>query len=186
MPITSKEHFLEGVKIIIPFVHDDDRGFFTEIYNERDLDNEGINFRFIQENHSISYKKNTLRGLHAQIYPFAQTKLVRCGQGSFLDIFVDIRKNSSTFMQWGAEILSEENKKQILIPDGFLHGFLTHEDNTEIIYKCTNFYSPDHEISVTFDDHELNINWGIENEDDILISEKDRNGQSFKSLDNPF
>lgn len=186
MAITVKEHDLLGVKIILPNIHEDDRGFFSELYNQRDLKNEGINFNFVQENYSISYQNNTLRGLHAQLDPFAQTKLVRCANGSFLDIFVDIRQDSSTYMQWSSEIISAKNKKQILIPEGFLHGFLTYEDNTEIVYKCSNFYSPRNEVSVLFNDEDLNIDWGIDDEASLLISEKDKKGQLFRTLNNSF
>tara|TARA_Y100000992_G_scaffold302681_1_gene278327 strand:- start:4508 stop:5068 length:561 start_codon:yes stop_codon:yes gene_type:complete len=186
MSIEVNDHKFSGVKIITPKIHADNRGIFSEIYNEKDLIKANIFYKFLQENHSISYKKNTLRGLHAQLIPYAQAKLVRCSRGSFLDVFVDIRKSSKTFMSWSSEFISAKNKKQILIPEGFLHGFLTHEDNTEVIYKCSNFYSPKNEISVIFNDDEFKIDWGIKNGEKILISEKDKMGKQFKDIDNPF
>lgn len=186
MSIKVTHHHFSGVKIITPVIHADSRGIFSETYNAKDLIKANISYQFLQENHSISYKKNTLRGLHAQLDPYAQAKLVRCGKGSFLDVFVDIRKSSKTFMSWSSELITAENKKQILIPEGFLHGFLTYEDNTEVIYKCSNFYSPENEISVIFNDNEFKIDWGIKNNEKILISEKDKMAKQFKDIDNPF
>lgn len=186
MTIAIQTNNFSGIKIITPSVHNDSRGFFSELYNKKDLEEYNIQFEFKQENHSVSFKKDTLRGLHIQVPPFAQAKLVRCGEGSFLDIYVDIRKKSKTFLQWGCELLSSENRKQLLIPEGFLHGFLTYEDNTEIIYKCSNFYSPEHEISINFKDDDLDIEWTLSDLENLSISQKDLNAIAFKDFNNPF
>lgn len=186
MTIAIQTNQFSGIKTIIPSVHDDDRGFFSELYNTKYLKEFNIQFESKQENHSVSYKKNTLRGLHAQVPPFAQAKLVRCGNGSFLDVYVDIRKQSNTFLQWGCELLSSENRKQLLIPEGFLHGFLTYEDTTEIIYKCSNFYSPEHEISINFQDADFNIEWRLSDADHLSISQKDLDAMAFVDFKNPF
>jgi dTDP-4-dehydrorhamnose 3,5-epimerase len=186
MTVSIQSTDLEGVKVITTSIHRDVRGFFSELYNAKDLKELGIQIDFCQENHSFSKYKNTLRGLHMQSPPYAQTKLVRCGRGSFLDIFVDIRKNSPTYMQWGTQKISFANKKQILIPEGFLHGFLTLSDNTEIIYKCSSFYSIEHEVSVAFNDPELSIDWGLDSQTHLYISDKDRNASLLRDIINPY
>jgi dTDP-4-dehydrorhamnose 3,5-epimerase len=176
---------MKGVNIILPLRHNDSRGFFSEIWNIQSLEKKGINLEFVQENHSLSYKKGTLRGLHFQKPPHAQLKLVRCGRGSFLDVFVDLRSNSASYGKWGSEIISFDNRYQIIIPEGFAHGFIALEDSTEIIYKCSEFYTPSHEITLKYDDPDLKIDW-ILNEKKFLLSEKDKNGISFKNAANFF
>ena len=128
------------VQVIEPSVFYDDRGFFSETWNKRKFAEVGIMTEFVQDNHSISYESGTLRGLHFQSPPHAQAKLVRCGRGRLFDVAVDIRKKSPRFGQWISEELSFENRKQLFIPVGFLHGFVTLEPDTEIIYKCSDFY----------------------------------------------
>lgn len=179
MDLEIIETSLKDVKLILPTKYDDSRGFFAELWNMSSLEKKGININFVQENHSLSYKKGTLRGLHFQKPPYAQLKLVRCGRGSFLDVFVDLRLQSETYGKWGSEIISCNNRYQILIPEGFAHGFIALEDNTEIIYKCSKFYNPSHEITLRYDDPYLRIDWALE-DIDLLISTKDQNGLSFK------
>lgn len=171
---------LNGVLIIEPDVFTDSRGWFTEAYNKKNFKDLNIDIDFIQDNHSFSYKKGTLRGLHFQNEPFAQTKLVRCTKGAVLDVAVDLRRNSKTYKEWVAVELSAENKKQILIPKGFAHGFMLLEDNSEFHYKVDNHYSKDHDRSIRFDDPEISINWGIENP---ILSEKDLNAPFLKDSD---
>ena len=130
---------LFGVIEITPERHTDQRGFFSELLNHNELKNYGLDIEFVQENHSLSIHSGTVRGLHFQAPPFAQAKLVRCGRGKFLDVAVDIRLGSNTYGQWLIEELTFKNGKQLYIPEGFLHGFITLEPNSEIIYKCSNF-----------------------------------------------
>lgn len=171
---------LEGVIIITPKVFGDNRGWFTETFNERKLGENGVAYNFIQDNHSFSAEKGTLRGLHFQNPPFAQTKLVRCTKGSILDVAVDIRKGSPTYLKHVAVELSEENKKQLLIPRGFAHGFLTLTDNVEVQYKVDNIYSHEHDRSIRFDDPDIGIEWNIDNP---ILSDKDRKAPNLKDSD---
>ena len=163
---------IDGLKIILPDVFEDERGYFLESFSERAMQNLGINAKFVQDNHSLSLRAGTLRGLHLQNEPMAQTKLVRCTRGAIFDVCVDLRNNSATYKKWVSVILSEYNKKQLFIPKGFLHGFLTLVDNTEVQYKVDNFYSKDHEYSVRYNDPELAIDWGT---DAPILSDKDLN-----------
>ena len=165
------ETSLPGVKIIEPKVFGDNRGWFVESFNDQRLKEAGIDTRFVQDNHSMSATKGTLRGLHFQNNPKAQAKLIRCTRGSMLDVIVDIQSNSPTYKEWIAIELSAENKRMIFIPKGFAHGFLTLDDNTELQYKVDEYYSPEHDRSIRFDDPDLNINWNIE---DPVLSEKDK------------
>jgi dTDP-4-dehydrorhamnose 3,5-epimerase len=168
---------IEGLLLIEPRLFQDDRGFFFESYNaEKYAEILGEGARFVQDNISVS-KKHVLRGLHFQESPFSQGKLVTVLQGKVLDIAVDIRKNSKTFGQFQSVELSSINKYQFWIPPGFAHGFLTLEDNTLFSYKCTNFYSPEHEKTIKWNDPLLAIDWG--NISNPIISEKDKVGQSF-------
>lgn len=165
---------LDGVFEIIPRKFGDDRGFFSETYNANALHNAGIELQFVQDNQSYSAAKGVLRGLHYQTAPRAQDKLVRVISGAILDVVVDIRKSSSTFGKWVSLEVSAEKWNQILVPKGFAHGFLTLTQNTEVIYKVTDYYSPAHDRSIRFDDPIIDIEWpmlGVE----FQLSEKDRN-----------
>ena len=172
--------------VIEPKVWADNRGYFYESYNDVLLAEAGISAKFVQDNQSFSHR-GTLRGLHAQKAPFAQGKLVRVIQGSVLDIAVDIRKDSETFGQHFGLELSGTNHKQLWIPPGFLHGFLTLEDNTIFTYKVSNYYDKASEIGVIWDDLQLNIQWS-ENIDRsaLLLSEKDLVLPSFEAFESPF
>ncbi len=156
--------------LIEPVVFEDNRGFFMETYSYREFEKVGIKEKFVQDNHSRS-SKGILRGLHFQIEPFAQSKLVRCIRGEIFDVAVDIRENSPTFKKWYGLILSEENKKILYIPKGFVHGFLVLSDIAEVEYKVDNFYSPQHERGIIWNDPELKIEWPIQNP---ILSEKDK------------
>jgi len=172
--------------VIEPKVWADNRGYFYESYNDNLLAEAGITAKFVQDNQSFS-QRGTLRGLHAQKAPFAQGKLVRVIQGSVLDIAVDIRKDSETFGQYFALELSGTNHKQLWIPPGFLHGFLTLEDNTIFTYKVSNYYDKASEIGVVWDDPQLNIHWS-ENMDPsaLILSEKDLVLPTFEAFESPF
>lgn len=160
--------FIDGLKIITPAVFEDDRGWFYESFSSKNFD-----IGFVQDNHSKSLKAGILRGLHFQNEPMAQTKLVRCTRGAVLDVAVDLRSNSPTYKKWFSVELSEKNKKQLLIPKGLAHGFLTLVDNTEIQYKVDNYYSKEHDCSIIYNDTDINIDWGLLGEP--ILSEKDKN-----------
>lgn len=157
MQVTKTD--LEGVLILEPKVFGDARGWFMETWSARKFQAAGLTFEFVQDNQSYSAQKGTLRGLHYQTAPFAQTKLVRCTRGKLLDVAVDIREGSETFAKWVAVELTAENKKQLLIPRGFAHGFLTLTDDVEIQYKADNFYAPTCDGNIRWDDAEINIEW---------------------------
>ena len=171
MKITTLK--IPEIKLIEPDIYFDERGFFYESFNQRKF-NEAIgeNVNFVQDNHSKS-KKGVLRGLHYQEEPFAQGKLVRVITGNVFDVAVDIRTDSPTYGNWVAEKLSAENKKQLWIPKGFAHGFLTISDDAEFLYKTTNFYSKEHERSIHWKNNDFNINWPSIKED-IFTSHKDK------------
>ena len=164
---------LEGVFEIVPRKYEDSRGFFSETYNEQSLADAGLNLSFVQDNHSCSVRKGVLRGLHYQIVPRAQDKLVRVVKGAILDVAVDIRRSSATFGKWLALEVSAEKWNQIFIPKGFAHGFVTLVDDTEVIYKVSDTYSPEHDRSIRFDDPEIGIVWPLAS-DTLLLSDKDR------------
>lgn len=170
---------LQGVYIIEPTVFEDHRGFFMESYNKRDLQELGIDIEFIQDNHSLSVSPHVLRGLHFQLNPKAQTKLVRCLKGVVYDVVVDIRKGSPTFLKWIGVILSEYNKRQILVPKGFAHGILTLTPNTELLYKVDEYYSPEHDRSIRWDDPDIGIRWPVEKP---ILSDKDKNAPFLKDI----
>jgi len=150
---------IPDVKIIEPTVFEDERGFFFESFNQQDFNQAtGLHVNFVQDNHSLS-AKGVLRGLHYQLSPHAQGKLVRVVQGKVFDVAVDIRKSSVTFGRWVGVSLSAENKKQLWIPEGFAHGFLTLSDTAEFLYKTTDYYSPDCERAIRWDDSRLDIKW---------------------------
>lgn len=175
---------IKDLLIIEPKIWKDDRGYFFESYNQKLFKKAGIEADFIQDNQSLS-QKGTLRGLHAQAPPFAQGKLVRVIQGSVLDIAVDIRKNSATYGQHVKVELSGENQRMLWVPPGFLHGFLTLEDQTIFCYKVTNLYNKESELGVIWNDPDLNIDWGIQASEAIL-SEKDQVLPALKDLKSPF
>jgi len=174
---------IEGVYIIQPKVFGDDRGWFMETYSKQKVLEQGIDIVFIQDNHSFSATKGTLRGLHFQINPMAQTKLVRCTRGSIYDVAIDIREGSPTYKRWIAVELSEENKRQLFISKGFAHGFLTLTDNVEVQYKVDEYYSAEHDRSVRYDDQEIGIDWPIENP---ILSNKDLEAPLLRDSDHNF
>lgn len=161
---------IEGVVIVELKVFGDNRGWFTETYSKEKFCKLGIDVEFIQDNHSFSAQKGVLRGLHFQLPPMAQTKLVRCTRGEILDVAVDIRKGSPTYKKWVAVKLTEENKRQLLVPKGFAHGFVTLTDNVEVHYKVDEYYSPENDRGIRYDDPDINVDWGVK---DPILSEKD-------------
>jgi len=181
----AEETRLPGVVILTPRRFGDERGFFSESWNQRVMADLGLDIDFVQDNHSLSRDIGTVRGLHFQAPPHAQAKLVRCGRGRLFDVAVDIRKGSATFGQWVGVELSFDNGRQLLIPEGFLHGFVTREPDTEIIYKCSDFYAPDADGAVRFDDPELGIDWGLEGITPKL-SAKDEAAPLMRDFNSPF
>ncbi|HHE45962.1 MAG TPA: dTDP-4-dehydrorhamnose 3,5-epimerase, partial [Candidatus Moranbacteria bacterium] len=145
--------------LIQPEVFKDARGFFLESYSQKEFKKQGIDINFIQDNHSFSKQKGVLRGLHFQKPPFAQSKLVRVIRGRIYDVIVDLRKKSPTFKKWQGFELSSENFLMLLVPRGFAHGFITLEDNTDFVYKCDNYYHPESEAGIIWNDVNLDINW---------------------------
>jgi len=181
--ITVEDTKLPGVKIITPKVFGDNRGWFMETYSARDLKKYGIEADFVQDNRSFSAKKGIIRGLHFQKPPFTQAKLLTCLRGAILDVAVDLRTQSPTYLQWISVELTEENKKQLFIPKGFAHGFLTLTDDVEIMYKCDAFYAPEYDGGIRFDDPDLGVDWGIRNP---ILSEKDKNAPFLRDQDLDF
>lgn len=174
---------IDGLLIIEPKVFSDERGWFSETYNKKKLLDLGVNIDFLQDNHSLSKQKGVLRGLHFQIVPFPQTKLVRCTKGKIWDVAVDLRKSSSTYLKWFAIELTERNHKMLLIPQGFAHGFLTLEENSEVQYKVDNLYNPSSDRSIYYDDPKLNIDWPLKK---VILSDKDKNAPLLKDSDVKF
>lgn len=172
---------IEDLVLITPNIFEDNRGYFLESYNSKKLASV-INANFVQDNESLS-QKNVLRGLHFQIPPFAQAKLIRVINGSILDVAVDIRKKSPTYGMHFKHILSGNNKKQLFVPEGFAHGFLCLENNTILNYKCSDYYNPESEKSIMWNDHDLDIDWGIENP---ILAKKDQLAENFITFDSPF
>lgn len=175
---------LEGLLVITPPRFGDARGFFSETYNSAKLAEHGITTQFVQDNHSLSAEVGTIRGLHFQAAPHAQDKLVRCGRGRLFDVAVDIRAGSPTYGKWFGVELTFENGKQLLVPAGFAHGFVTREPGTEIIYKCSDFYAPQTEGAVVWNDPDIGIDWGVEG--DPILSGKDAVAGTLKDLKTPF
>lgn len=163
---------LPGVVILTPARFGDHRGFFSESWSAKVMAAHGLDLDFVQDNHSLSVKVGTVRGLHFQTPPHAQDKLVRCGRGALLDVAVDIRHGSPTFGQSVAVELTAENGRQLLVPKGFLHGFVTRAPETEIVYKCTDYYAPDCDAGVCWNDPDLGVDWGIDPKNAVL-SDKD-------------
>lgn len=175
---------LAGVLIIKPKRFGDHRGFFTETYNRRVYAEIGVDMEFVQDNHSLSAKAGTVRGLHFQTPPHAQSKLVRCGRGAIFDFAVDIRKGSPTYGQWAGYKLSAENGMQLFIPTGFAHGFVTLEPDSEIIYKCSDYYTPEVEGALRWNDPAIGIKWPLKG--DAILSDKDAAAPNLADLDSQF
>ncbi|MDE3122868.1 MAG: dTDP-4-dehydrorhamnose 3,5-epimerase [Paracoccaceae bacterium] len=174
---------LPGLLVLTPRRFGDARGFFAETWNRRTLEAAGLHLpEFVQDNHSFSARAGTIRGLHFQSPPHAQGKLVRCGRGRLLDVAVDVRRGSPTYGRHVAEELSFENGRQLWIPAGFLHGFLTLEDETEIVYKCTDYYAPDCDGAVHW--NSAGIDWGHAGEP--VISDKDAKAVPLSEFKSPF
>lgn len=175
-----KKTYIKGLYIIKPTVFKDQRGYFFESYNKEKL--ALLNIDFVQDNESMS-QKNVLRGLHLQKPPYAQDKLVRVTKGAVIDVAVDLRTNSSTYGKHFAIKLSAKNKKQLFIPKGFAHGFLTLKNNTIFNYKCSNYYHAESEVTLNCFDKDLNIDWKKNN---VILSERDKNALNFSTFESPF
>jgi dTDP-4-dehydrorhamnose 3,5-epimerase len=169
---------LDGVMEILPDQFGDHRGFFSESFHQAKFEAAGVTAGFVQDNHSYSASKGVLRGLHYQLEPFAQDKLVRVVSGAIFDVAVDIRRGSKTFGKWISLVVSRHKWNQIFVPKGFAHGFVTLEDHTEVVYKVSSLYSPAHDRSIRYDDIDIGIEWprGL---GDFQLSDKDKNGQKF-------
>lgn len=176
---------LSGILILTPRRFTDDRGYFCEVYNRSTFHDHAIDMVFVQDNHSYSRVKGTIRGLHYQTPPHAQDKLVRVGAGRIVDVAVDIRKGSPTYGQWVAVELSATNGKQLLVPKGFLHGFATLEPDTEVLYKCSDIYTKSCDAAIRFDDPDIGIDWGVARAD-VIVSDKDAAAAPFADFDSPF
>lgn len=176
---------LPGVVMLTPRRFGDARGFFSEVYNRDAYAGLGIDVEFVQDNHSLSREVGVVRGLHFQSPPHAQAKLVRVGAGRVLDVAVDIRRGSPTYGRWVGVELSAEAGNQLYIPAGFLHGFAVLEPNSELLYKCSDFYAPDCDGAVRFDDPDIGIDWGIDPKAAIL-SDKDAKAPFLKDFVSPF
>lgn len=176
---------LDGAYIIKPRVFGDSRGFFLESYSKKKFEEAGITADFVQDNHSLSKEKGVLRGLHFQLPPFTQTKLIRVTRGKVYDVIVDLRKDSPTFKAWQGFELSAGNFEMLLIPKGFAHGFATLEENTEFMYKVDEFYAPDNEGGIIWNDKDLAIDWPVENP---ILSDKDQKNPTLEEFlrSNPF
>jgi len=176
---------LEGVMVLTPEVFEDQRGYFYESYSEKSFSKHGLNYNFVQDNHSYNKKKHTFRGFHYQKFPCAQTTLVRVVSGKIIDLVVDIRQGSPTFGKTISNVLSDKNHKQVLIPEGFAHGFLTLTDNVNMLYKMDSLYSSEHDRILNFNDPALSIDLGVAI-DSIVIADKDKNAPYLNDIDNNF
>jgi len=175
---------IDGVLVLTPARHGDARGFFSESWNRQKLSDQGVDIDFVQDNHSVSQRVGTLRGLHFQAPPHAQAKLVRCGRGRLFDVAVDIRLGSPTFGRWVGAELSAENGRQMLVPVGFAHGFVTREPDTEIVYKCSDYYARETEGVIRWDDPDLAIDWELEGAP--FLSDKDAAAPFLRDMHPPF
>lgn len=185
MTIQIETTELSGVVMITPNRYSDGRGWFSETWNAEAMKSAGLGLEWVQDNHSYSAAKGTLRGLHFQRPPHAQDKLVRCPRGRILDVAVDARRGSVNYGRWTARVLSAELGNQLFIPKGFLHGFITLTENSEVQYKCSDYYAPDFDGTVRWDDPELQIGWLLDGNIPQL-SEKDANAPYFRDFENPF
>lgn len=176
-----EQTFIKDLIVLNPTVFEDSRGCFFEAYNQAKFNQEGINYQFIQDNQSFS-KRGVIRGLHLQINPFAQAKLVRVLEGVILDVAVDLRKNSPTYGQHESVVLSAENKKQLMVPHGFAHGFSVLSETASVLYKVDQLYDKNSERGIRFDDPTLNIDWQLE-PNEIIVSEKDLVLPYFKDIE---
>ena len=176
---------ISEIKILTPKKYGDSRGFLSEVYNRKTLSEVGIEIDFVQDNHSFSKQEGTVRGLHFQTPPFAQDKLVRAVRGSVFDVAVDLRQNSATYGQHVSVVLSAEAWNQLLIPIGFAHGFMTLEPDTEVLYKVSNHYSPEHDKGLLWNDAALGIRWPLP-ADKALLSNKDLQHPTLSELTSPF
>lgn len=174
---------LDGVVIITPDVFGDNRGFFMESWSQKKMEEARLFYNFVQDNHSLSTVKGTLRGIHFQKGDKAQAKLVRCVRGAVLDVAVDLRHESPTYKQWIAVELSAENKKQLMIPRGFGHGFVTLTDEVEFLYKADNYYAPEADGGIRWNDPEIGVEWGINNP---ILSAKDEKNPFLSELGEVF
>lgn len=177
------ETAVKDVYILEPQVFGDNRGWFMESWSQKTLEEAGLYYNFVQDNHSYSSKKGVLRGLHFQKGDDAQAKLVRCAKGAVLDVAVDMRKGSPTYKKWASVELSAENKRQFLIPRGFLHGFVTLTDEVEFLYKADNYYAPASDRGIRWNDPEIGVDWGIESP---ILSEKDAKSPFLSESDIDF
>ena len=175
---------LDGLVVLKPTIFKDNRGYFMESYNQKNINKLVGNVNFVQDNESES-SLGVLRGLHFQKPPYAQAKLVRCLKGSVLDVVLDLRKDSKTYGIFETILLTEENKKQLFIPKGFAHGFVVLSETAIFSYKVDNYYNPDSESGVLWNDLDLNIDWKI-NKKEIIVSEKDKSLPTFNNIINPF
>ncbi len=171
------ETTLKDVYVIEPQVFGDKRGWFMESYSRKTLEPFGITNDFVQDNQSFSAHKGTLRGLHYQRNPMAQAKIVRCTRGAILDVAVDLRKGSPLYKKWVAVELSAENKKQLFVPRGFAHGFVTLTDDVEVQYKADNYYAPEYDGNIAYNDPDIGVDWGAS---EFILSEKDKNAPLLK------
>ncbi|MFP4239728.1 MAG: dTDP-4-dehydrorhamnose 3,5-epimerase [Rhodosalinus sp.] len=175
---------LPGVVLLTPLRHGDARGFFSESWNRARMAEAGFDIDFVQDNHSLSASAGTVRGLHYQAPPHAQIKLVRCGRGRLFDAAVDMRRGSPTYGRWWGCELSFENGRQLLVPKGFLHGFMTLEPDTEIVYKCSDYYAPDCDGAVRWDDPAIGIDWPEVGSP--ILSGKDAAAPRLAEVESPF
>jgi dTDP-4-dehydrorhamnose 3,5-epimerase len=170
--------------LLVPKRFGDDRGFFAETYSRRKYLEYGIDLEFVQDNHSVSQEIGTLRGLHFQAPPHAQAKLIRCVRGAIFDVAVDIRRGSPAYGQWKGYNLTADNGHQLYVPVGFAHGFLTIKPSSEIVYKCSDYYAPEAEGSIMWNDPDIGINWDLNGEP--ILSSKDADALTLKDIESPF
>ncbi|MDI4658560.1 dTDP-4-dehydrorhamnose 3,5-epimerase [Xanthobacter autotrophicus] len=177
-------YVLQGLFLIEPRRFGDNRGFFAETWSRRILKDAGIDIDFVQDNHSLSRQTGTVRGLHFQSPPHEQAKLVRCGRGRLFDVAVDLRRGSPTYGRWAGVELSAENGRQLLVPSGFGHGFVTREPDTEIVYKCSDYYAPECDGGIRWNDPDIGVHWGLS--EAAGISDKDTRAPLLADFDTPF